>query len=178
MPWSRAIIFKPSRIISSLAAPYGSIGAICESSRWLARQMRDAITSDAMVPIIELGAGYGSVTRVLPETAISIEREPKRFEFLKRNFPGREIYDACAIKFLGALERPSVVISSIPSVNNHEFGNLRDAVERAQRAGKIVELITYTYFPHDPFAAIFLSSKMVKFEIRNIPPAFVWRYQS
>ena len=177
MLWPLAIIFKPSSVISSLVAPYGSIGAICESSRWLARQVRDAITSDAMVPIIELGAGYGSVTRILPETAVIVEREPKRFEYLKRNFPGREIYDACAIKFLGDLERPSVVISSIPSVNNHEFGNLRDAVERAQRAGKIVELITYTYFPHDPFSAIFPSSKMAKFVIRNIPPAFVWRYQ-
>ena len=138
--------------------------------------MRGAISKDATMPVVELGAGYGSVTRVLPETTVSIEREPRRYEYLKHRFPGRHIYDTCAIDFLIGLERPSVVVSSIPSINNPEFDNLHNAVGRAQRAGKVVELITYTYFPHSPFGGLFPESKMVTFEIRNIPPAFVWRY--
>jgi len=138
--------------------------------------MRDAIASDETTPIVELGAGYGSVTRVLPETAVSIERETERYEYLKRHFPGRQVYDSCAIDFLGNLERPSVVISSIPSVNNPEFENLQNAVGRAQRAGKVIELITYTYFPHNPFEGLFPTSERVALELRNIPPAFVWRY--
>ena len=138
--------------------------------------MRDAIAKDTTMPVVELGAGYGSVTRVLPETAVSIEREQRRYEYLKRSFPRRQIYDTCAIDFLAGLERPSVIVSSIPSVNNPEFDNLLNAVGRAQRAGKVVELITYTYFPHSPFGGLFPASTMVAFELRNIPPAFVWRY--
>lgn len=167
---------KPSHFISNILTPYSSIGAICESSRWLAREMRGAITCEVTGPIVELGAGYGSVTAILPDSTISIERDPERFEYLRRHFPQRQIYDMCAIEFLNCLNSPSVVISGIPSVNNPEFGNLSAAVKQAQGSGNIIQLITYTYFPHNPFAKIFSNSKMVKLEFRNIPPAFVWRY--
>ena len=138
--------------------------------------MRDAIAKDTTMPVVELGAGYGSVTRVLPETAVSIEREQRRYEYLKRSFPRRQIYDTCAIDFLAGLERPSVIVSSIPSVNNPEFGGLRASVVRAQKAGKVAQLIVYTYFPINPFAGIFPKSEMVGLELLNVPPAFVWRY--
>jgi phospholipid N-methyltransferase len=61
---------------------WASIGAVCESSRWLARRMKDAV-GDTSLPIVELGAGYGSVTRVLPESTVSVERDEKRFAYLK-----------------------------------------------------------------------------------------------
>ena len=152
-----------------------AIGAICESSRWLARRMRDAI-HDPSLPIVELGAGYGSVTRVLPATTISIEREDVRYAALKSEFPTRAILRTCAISALAQLARPTVVISSIPSVNNPEFDSLRDAVAAAQKAGTVTQLVTYTYFPQNPFAGIFPKSELVGCEILNIPPAFVWSY--
>ena len=74
------------------------------------------------------------------------------------------------------MNTPTVVISSIPSINNPEFGRLKAAIARGHNAGMIVELITYTYFPHDPFAGIFPNSAMAGLELFNIPPAFVWRY--
>ncbi len=160
---------------SNLLTYWSSIGAICESSRWLAQRMRNAI-NDPSLPIVELGAGYGSVTSVLPETAISIERDVKRYAHLKSTFPERTILGTCAIQVLAQLTQPTVVISSIPSVNNPEFDRLRAAIVRAQKAGVLTQLITYSYFPHDPFAGLFPNSKMVGYEILNIPPAFVWSY--
>jgi phospholipid N-methyltransferase len=49
-------------------------------------------------------------------------------------------------------------------------------VARARAAGTVNALVTYTYFPHDPFAGIFPTSQMVGLEFLNIPPAFVWKY--
>lgn len=154
---------------------YATIGAVCESSRWLARAMVGAI-GDPAAPIVELGAGYGSVTAVLPERAVSIERDPGRFQYLKSAFPTRTIIGTCAIAFLAGLEKAAVVVSSIPSVNNPEFAGLYAGVARAHAAGRITALVTYTYFPHNPFAGIFPRSRMLGIEFLNIPPAFLWRY--
>ena len=154
---------------------WAGIGAVCESSQWLARRMKNAIR-DPSLPIVELGAGYGSVTRVLPETAVSIERDAKRYTHLRATFPERTILDSDAMVVLAQINTPSVVISSIPSINNPEFGRLSAAIARAHKSGAIAELVTYTYFPHDPFAGIFAKSERFGFELLNIPPAFVWRY--
>lgn len=154
---------------------WASIGAVCESSQWLARRMQNAIRETSL-PVVELGAGYGSVTRVLPASTVSIERDTKRFDALRTAFPERTILDCCAIPVLSQLDKPTVVVSSIPSVGNPEFDRLRAAIARACKAGTIAELVTYTYFPHDPLAGIFANSEMAGLEFLNIPPAFVWRY--
>jgi phospholipid N-methyltransferase len=169
-----AALKKSAKSASSFSS-YTAIGAICESSRWLARAMKDAVGTSTL-PIVELGAGYGSVTRVLPENTVSLERDAKRYEYLKGAFPDRTILDGCAVPFLAQLQHASIVISSIPSVNNPEFDRLRASVARAQKTGTVAKLITYTYFPHSPFANIFPQSEMVGIEFLNIPPAFVWKY--
>ena len=166
---------KSASRIAGFLSSCASIGAICESSRWLGQRMAQAV-ADSPVPIVELGAGYGAVTRFLPEAAISIERETKRFDYLKTNFPERAILDTCAVAFLNELTQPTVVVSSIPSVNNSEFGTLRASMSRALKAGMVTKLVMYTYFPVNPFAGVFPKSEMIGYEIRNLPPAFVWSY--
>lgn len=152
-----------------------TIGAVCESSRWLGRRMARAVEGVAE-PIVELGAGYGAVTRFLPTSAVSIEREPQRFNYLKTNFPDRAIIDTCAVAFMDELKKPTVIVSSIPSVNNPEFGALRDSMSRAFKSGMVSKLVMYTYFPVNPFEGVFPKSEMVGYELRNLPPAFVWSY--
>lgn len=152
-----------------------SIGAVCESSRFLAKRMRKAI-GETELPILELGAGFGSVTALLPENTVSVERELTRFEHLKKIFPERTILDTCALPALAQLTTPTIVVSSIPSVNNPEFEFLRDGIASAYKAGMIAQFVTYTYFPHDPLVGIFATSEMAGLEILNVPPAFVWKY--
>jgi phospholipid N-methyltransferase len=155
--------------------PFGTIGAICESSPWLSKRIAGLI-SDPNRPIIELGAGFGSVTSQLPPTTISLETEAERFAYLKRHFPQRNIIDHCAIAYLDKLTIASTIVSCIPSVNNPDFERLHHAIARAHRAGMIAQFITYTYFPRNPFADIFPGRGQPSIELRNIPPAVVWNY--
>lgn len=166
---------KVAKRIKNFASWTSSIGAICESSQYLARRMSNAI-DDKTLPVLELGAGFGSLTRLLPETTVSVERDTTRFEHLKQIFPERTILDTCALQALAHLTKPTVIVSSIPSVNNSEFEFLKDGFAQAYKAGMIAELVTYTYFPHDPLADIFAKSEMAGLELLNVPPAFVWKY--
>jgi phospholipid N-methyltransferase len=169
---------KSANVISSIAERTRAIGAICESSHYLAGRMHAAISNPDSYPIVELGAGFGSVTQLLPANAISLEREAERFTYLRENFPDREIRDACAIEFLTTIDEPTIVVSCIPSVNNPEFRHLRTAVAQSRQRGMIAELITYTYFPiNNPFSGIFSIEQRAGLEVRNVPPAFVWRYK-
>lgn len=156
--------------------PFGTIGAICESSPWLAQRMANLITNPS-APIIELGAGFGSVTSQLPVHTISLETEATRFAHLKKYFPERMILDHCAIAYLDKLTTPATIISCIPSVNNPDFDRLYQALARAHRAGLISQFITYTYFPRNPFADLFAGLGTPHIELRNLPPALVWDYK-
>ena len=166
---------KVAERIKNFRSWTSSIGAVCESSRFLAKRMRKAI-GETELPILELGAGFGSVTALLPENTVSVEREFTRFEHLKKVFPERTILDTCALPALAQLTTPTIVVSSIPSVNNPEFEFLRDGIASAYKAGMIAQFVTYTYFPHDPLAGIFATSEMAGLEVLNVPPAFVWKY--
>jgi len=166
---------KVAERIKNFRSWTSSIGAVCESSRFLAKRMRKAI-GETELPILELGAGFGSVTALLPENTVSVEREFTRFAHLKKVFPERTILDTCALPALAQLTTPTIVVSSIPSVNNPEFEFLRDGIASAYKAGMIAQFVTYTYFPHDPLAGIFATSEMAGLEVLNVPPAFVWKY--
>jgi phospholipid N-methyltransferase len=169
---------KSANVISSIAARTRAIGAICESSHYLAARMHAAMTDPTAAPIVELGAGFGSVTQLLPDNAISLEREEERYNYLREMYPDRAISDECAIQFVSNLNEPTIVLSCIPSVNNPEFARLRAAVAQSRQRGLITELVTYTYFPtNNPFSGIFSVEQRAGLEIRNVPPAFVWRYK-
>lgn len=169
---------KSANVISSITARTRAIGAICESSRYLAARMYGAMTDPNAAPIVELGAGFGSVTQLLPETAVSLELEEERYNYLREMYPNRRVLDECAIQFVSNLQEPTIVVSCIPSVNNPEFARLRAAVAQSRQRGMITELITYTYFPtNNPFSGIFSVEQLAGLEVRNVPPAFVWRYK-
>lgn len=169
---------KSANVISSIAARTRAIGAICESSQYLASRMHGAITDPNAAPIVELGAGFGSVTQLLPENAVSLEREEERYSYLREMYPNRTVLDVDAIQFVSNLEEPTIVLSCIPSVNNPEFARLRAAVAQSRQRGLIVELVTYTYFPiNNPFSGIFSVERRAGLEVRNVPPAFVWKYK-
>src|SRR4051812_35347446 len=99
VPAPRRVPGKFTSRLAQFVAARASIGAVCESSRWLGRRMA-AAAAGTDLPLVELGAGFGAVTRYLPETAVSIERDAARFTHLRHVFPERTIIDTCAIAFL------------------------------------------------------------------------------
>jgi phosphatidylethanolamine/phosphatidyl-N-methylethanolamine N-methyltransferase len=75
-------------------------------------------------PVLELGAGTGSLTRGLvragcpPERIIALEREPRLVTVLRREFPGMTVIEGDATRIgeylEGRAERLSAVVSSLP----------------------------------------------------------------
>ena len=75
-------------------------------------------------PVLELGAGTGSLTRGLLRVGcpvrriIAVEREPRFVEVLRREFPGLTVIEGDATRIdeylRGRVERLSAVISSLP----------------------------------------------------------------
>lgn len=104
---------KPLRIAST--NPSGSR---------LADAIARCVELDRGGPVLELGAGTGSLTRGLiragcpPDRIIAIEREQRLVAMLRDAFPGMTVIegDATRIKdyLMGRVERLSAVVSSLP----------------------------------------------------------------
>jgi phosphatidylethanolamine/phosphatidyl-N-methylethanolamine N-methyltransferase len=91
-------------------------------------RIADAIARHVMFerrgPILELGAGTGSLTRGLlragcpAQRIIALEREPRFIEVLHREFPGLTVIEGAATRIdqylCGRVERLAAVISSLP----------------------------------------------------------------
>ena len=75
-------------------------------------------------PVLELGAGTGSLTRGLvragcpPERIIAVEREQRLAAVLRRDFPGMSVIESDAARIgeylTGHIDRLSTVVSSLP----------------------------------------------------------------
>ncbi|MER1968371.1 methyltransferase domain-containing protein [Castellaniella sp. GW247-6E4] len=100
----------------------GSVGAVCSSSRWLARELAShAPIGEGLV--VELGAGTGIVTEALLERGISpgrlivVERSEAFSGHLRRRFPGVTVICGDAAQ-LGTLLpqglRIDALVSSLP----------------------------------------------------------------
>lgn len=153
-----------------------TIGAVCESSDCLS----SAIGSEVPMYydfILEFGAGYGSLTKNLPEHTISYELHKDRHSKLRDKFPKRKIIHGDAIDILENLNKKAYIINSIPTILNAGIKNLKNAIKTAYEKGMIEQMVVYTYFPKNPYKGIFQKSKMQKIILRNLPPAYVWIYK-
>jgi phosphatidylethanolamine/phosphatidyl-N-methylethanolamine N-methyltransferase len=106
-----------------LQKPLG-IAAANPSGRRLANAIARCVELARPGPVLELGAGTGSLTRGLikrgcpPERIIAVEREPRLIAVLRREFPEATIIEADATRIgehlAGRVERLSTVVSSLP----------------------------------------------------------------
>jgi phosphatidylethanolamine/phosphatidyl-N-methylethanolamine N-methyltransferase len=100
------------------------IAAVNPSGARLADAIARCIDLTRPGPILELGAGTGSLTQGLvragcpPERIIALESEPRLVAVLRREFPAMRIIqgDATRIKdyLAGTVERLASVVSSLP----------------------------------------------------------------
>src|SRR6516164_1827 len=69
-------------------------------------------------PVLELGAGTGSLTRGLVRAGCALEQEPSFAAVLRRDFPGATVIEVNAARIgqylAGHAERLSTVVSSLP----------------------------------------------------------------
>jgi len=100
------------------------IAAVNPSGARLADTIARCIDLARPGPILELGAGTGSLTRGIiragcpPERIIALEREPPLVAVLRRQFPAMTVIEGDATRIgehlAGRVERLAAVVSSLP----------------------------------------------------------------
>ena len=180
----------PSNLVffRSLLLNPKSIGAVAPSSPQLSRFIAARVGSSS-VPVLEIGAGTGAITRELLRNAIDptnllvIERDARLAWFLRQKFPGVLVRCGDALhcgQMLSERAMPSVqtVISSLP-LRNMEPAQ-RDATVEAMlntldRNGQLIQY-TYTPFCPIPVRRFDVAAECLGRIWTNLPPATVWRF--
>ena len=160
-------------------------GAVCPSSKYLARAMISGSPNGKEGIILELGAGSGAVTNALVERGysknlISVEYDPKLAEYLSKKYPEVEVVNDSAEnvkKILGDRASKLVaVVSSLPflSLPPDMSKRIVSEVENAMPEG--ARFIQFTYnLMRKPEAIGFKHMKSLNTikVFRNLPPARV-----
>jgi phosphatidylethanolamine/phosphatidyl-N-methylethanolamine N-methyltransferase len=167
------------------------IAAITPSSSHFAGAMARLVDLDRPGPILELGAGTGSLTRGLlhagcpPERLIALEREAPLAASLRRNFPriSTIVGDATALEdHLDArrVDRLCAVVSSLP-IKWFSVGEQRAVVAPCRaRLGPGGKFLQLTNAVSSPIAMrpLGLAGARVAHVWRNLPPAQIWAYSA
>ena len=167
-----------------------SMGSVIPSSKALARAVTDQIVWEPGQTIVELGAGTGAISQGLldsglPAEALTmVELDRPLYEYLRDRFPAVRVINGDATRLVDILrqqgvEHVSTVISGLPMVNMPlEFQ--RSIIEQSFAALPADGcLLQYSYSPVSPIRAkqLQVEAKLVRFVIRNLPPATVWRFR-
>jgi len=172
-----------------LRDPMG-VGMPFPSSTWTARRLAQAALDAAVPgagPVLELGAGTGSVTRALVDLGcpvqqiVAIEHDRELCRSLERRFPGLQVLqgDALALGRTLADDGPTsvrVVVSGLPMRAIATAAAVRcygDSFDLMPPRGAIIQ---YTYGLRPPVEAPGCEATFVGREWRNFPPMGIWRY--
>lgn len=171
-------------------------GAICPSSKYLARQMVSCIGLEHAHTIVELGPGTGAITKTILEhkpedsTFFAIELNKTVCDVFRKLFPGQIIYNESASDLPRLLEQTGqthadVILSGLPwaSFPNWLQDEILNAILVSLPEGGSFATFAYLQGMLLPAGIRFrkkLNSFFRKVETspvvwRNIPPAFVYR---
>jgi phosphatidylethanolamine/phosphatidyl-N-methylethanolamine N-methyltransferase len=164
------------------------IAAANPSSRRLADAVAAQVDLSRPGPVLELGAGTGSLTRGLvragcpPERIIAVEREPDLARLLRQAVPRVTVIEADAREIA---RHPTVadqsfcaVVSSLPikwfSVAAQE-AVIRPCLERLGPGGRFIQL-TNAFCSPLPIGKLGIVGCEVARIWLNLPPAQIWCY--
>ena len=167
------------------------IAAIMPSSKRLACAMAELVDFNRPGPVLELGAGTGSLTRGLlgagcpNERLIALEREPRLAATLRRSFPGIAtiVGDATALAEHFArqgIDQLCAVVSSLP-IKWFPVDAQREVVEpclaRLGRGGRFLQM-TNAFSSPIAIGPLGIAGARVAYVWRNLPPAQIWAYST
>ncbi|MBF9033559.1 methyltransferase type 12 [Rhodobacterales bacterium HKCCE2091] len=172
----RELVLRPHQVV-----------ALAPSSEGLAREMAAEVDPHGL-PVIELGAGTGRITRAIldrglpPDRLHAIEMNPEFCARLRDSFPGIHVHGMSAGD-LGDLPvaRVQSVISGLPLLS------MPLALQRAILGGTVAKLtpggayVQFTYGPKPPVAKAVREELSLDWSVsdriwRNLPPARVYRF--
>lgn len=167
-----------------------SMGSIKPSSPALARAIAEAVVWQPGRWVVELGGGTGAITQGLIERGIPrdrlmvVELDRELAAYLGRRLPGCLVVPGDATKLDRILEDHGIddvasVVSGLPMVRM-PFAFQQAIVEQGLRALRQPgTMLQYSYAPLPPVPArrLGIRAELVRYVIRNLPPATVWRYR-
>ena len=167
-----------------------SMGSILPSSMALARAVTDAVAWEPGQTVVELGAGTGAISQGLlergmpPEALTMIELDEQLYDYLRNRFPGVRVVhgDATRLSEIIAeqrIEQVSTVVSGLPMVNmpfDFKRAIVHESAKSLMPGGYMLQ---YSYSPLSPIPAkkLGVKAEIVRFVLRNVPPATVWRFR-
>ena len=165
------------------------IAAVTPSGKWLAGAMAELVDLDRPGPVLELGAGTGSLTRGLlragcpRDRLIALEREPRLAETLRRSLPGVTtiVGDATALVehfTRHGIDQLCAVVSSLP-IKWFSLDAQRDIVAPClARLGPGGRFLQMTNAVSSPIAIgpLGIAGERVAHVWRNLPPAQICAY--
>jgi phosphatidylethanolamine/phosphatidyl-N-methylethanolamine N-methyltransferase len=167
------------------------VGAIAPSGRALGRAVARAIDPGRDAPVIELGAGTGSLTEAIldaglpAERLVLVEMNPKFCDVLSERYPGVRVIcgDAARLRMLvhGIAERAQAVVSGLPLLSmprRIQEAILSQSMELLDTNGTFVQF-TYSLgapVPKSVTQAVGLHGRRVAHVWSNLPPASVWHF--
>ena len=167
-----------------------AVGAIIPTSGVTARRMASVINPHSGLPVLELGAGTGVITKAIlekgvkPENLVSIEFSTDFFQHLVRTFPGVDFINGDAFDLdntLGARngQQFDSVISAVPLLTfpmQRRVALIEDLLSRVPAGRPVIQI---SYGPLSPVVAMPDRYQISHFDfvVRNIPPAQLWVYR-
>ena len=155
-----------------------STGTVLPSSKALGKAICRVVENLEKVPIIEIGAGTGSLTQyLLKYDPLIVELERELFQILKAKFPRYNVQNCCGLKTINSQKEEFGLVSSIPTIHNPIKERLMNSISQKYKEGLLKWCVVYTYGLHDPFQDVaFRHHKRQKIVINNFPPAHIWVY--
>jgi phosphatidylethanolamine/phosphatidyl-N-methylethanolamine N-methyltransferase len=164
------------------------IAAANPSGAYLADILAHCVELNRSGPVLDLGAGTGSLTRGLvragcpPERIIALEREPRLAEVLRRDFPAATVIEGDATRIgeylAGRVERLSTVVSSLP-IKWFPLAAQRAIVEPCLESlgpgGRFLQ-VTNAFWSPLPIGALGICGQEIGRVWRNLLPAQIWSY--
>src|SRR5437899_2581565 len=138
-------------------------------------------------PILELGAGTGSLTQGLvragcaPERIIALEREPPLVAVLRREFPAMTVIEGDATRigcYLAGVERLAAVVSSLPIKwfsLEAQYAVVRPCLDRLGSGGRFLQL-TNAFSSPLAVGHLGIAGREIDRVWLNLFPTKIWSY--
>ncbi|TJW00019.1 MAG: methyltransferase domain-containing protein [Mesorhizobium sp.] len=166
------------------------VGAVIPTSIHTARRMASVVNPLSGLPVLELGAGTGVITKAIlargiePRQLVSVEYSQSFYDGLTQRFPGVDFRLGDAFQLDQVLgdrrdEQFDCVVSAVPLLSfpmNQRVLLIEDLLNRIPTGRPVIQI---TYGPLSP--VIKMPDRYVvshyDFVVRNIPPAQLWTYR-
>ena len=167
------------------------VGALLPTSSVTARRMASVIDMSSGLPVLELGAGTGVITKAIlergvkPADLVSIEYASHFYELLRKKFADVDVRngDVFELDTVLADRRDQMfdsVISAVPMLSfplERRIALMKSLLARIPPGRPVIQI---THGPMSPLPAMPEAYEIAHYDfvVRNLPPAQLWLYRS